>query len=100
MPLADDLENGYIREQEGILYAVGIIGTECWFEFSGDRGATKSAFADASTKKKVSDCDAGSRPAIEVYGSGEFEVVLVYTSAAEVWSSRDGGETWAQVTGL
>jgi len=100
VPILDDLTNGYIRQFEGVLHGVGVLVDECYYERSSDHGATKSIVDGASaTKVKVTDCDGGCRPAVEVYQSGaELEVILENAGATETWATRDNGRTWTQVT--
>jgi len=94
--LADDLLKAQICERDGLVYAAGLSGGHAWFEWSQDSGATKAAFPDGSTAKRISaepvDDD---QPAIEALQTGEIVVALAQSGIVKTYITRDEGAHWS-----
>jgi hypothetical protein len=91
--IADDLSKAQIAEDEiGRIHAAGLSGGYCYYERSGDGGATKQVFADGYTWRLVSqDTVDDEAPAIEVTASGQVLVALTQGGQVRVYGSELDG---------
>lgn len=100
--LADDLELVYIFEQHGtgVVFAVGVDADSVYVEYSTDQGDSKAAFR-SGTRVKITDLtltNGAPRPAGEGLPDGSLLVATEDDNGSKLWTSRDRGETWSQVT--
>ncbi|MBM3498120.1 MAG: hypothetical protein FJX74_05560 [Armatimonadetes bacterium] len=93
--LADDLLRAQICERDGLVYAVGLADGHAWFEWSHDSGATKAAFPDGSTAKRITlEPVEDDQPALEALQTGEIVVALTQEGLVKTYVTRDEGEHW------
>lgn len=104
--LGDDLDFLYPMVQPGLgtVYCVGVdtATDEVYIEYSTDQGDTKALFSDSSTRKKVADLTvaAGDPPAPHgaIWNDGVILVATEDDNGSKLWTSRNRGETWSQLT--
>ncbi len=80
----------------GSLHAAGLLDGRAYYERSDDGGATKVAFADASTRKAVDpDLVDGDAPTVTECFPGTILVAATQGGKVRTWASHDAGEHWA-----
>ena len=94
--IADDLNRAAICEEfGGVIHAAGLDGGYCYYERSDDGGATKSTFADGSTRRLVTtDLVDEEQPGIEVTRHGMILVAVTEEDVVRVYRSWTDGWGW------
>jgi len=94
--IGDGLQYGALCGDRGILFAVGYLAGNIYFEVSDDDGESPAEFIDGTTRKQISAGDA-EQPGIEILGSGEIVVSLVNEGTLEHHTSSNFGESWSEI---